>query len=979
MVHAVLTLIQRSLWIVLSLALFSTSGLAGDNAPGNVDETLPLLPRGVEFLEAVAPEPGTFAIGYRKYRLLNGLTVILHEDKSDPLVHVDVSYHVGSGREEMGKSGFAHFFEHMMFQGSEHVGDEQHFKIVAEAGGTLNGSTNMDRSNYYQTIPSNQLEKILWLEADRMGFLLPAVTQKKFEVQRETVKSERGQRVDNKPYGLLKERIGEALYPQGHPYSWPVLGYLEDLDGADVNDLKNFFLRWYGPNNATLTIGGDFDSKEVLSWVAKYFAPISRGPEVTMPLKSPAKLEKSRYISMQDNVALPMLHISYPTVFARHEDEAALGVLMSVIGQGKTSLLYKKLIKTGYATEAGAVHDCRELSCSFAIKILANPGAKGNKAKSLAELETILQDSFREFEAQGVEDDDLMQVKAGIVSSVIYALGSVRGRVSQLAYHEIFTQNPNYLSRDIAHFEQVSKEDVMRVYRNYIKDKPALVMSIVPTGEKNSIARTDTWHRQDRRPPSRIPIEEKDLAYRVVKDSFDRGSMPAAQAAPDISLPVIWRDSLANEVKILGAVNTETPTTTLNLVISAGQKDEPLDKLGLASLTAAMMNEATTNSSGEELSKRLGKLGSFVSFSADDESSSVQVRSLTRNLGATLDLVAEKLLSPSFDAADFERVKAQQMQSIGRSGKQARAMADTVYSQLLFGNNNSHAYPDSGTKETVSKLTIEDVKQFYRTYYSPKIAHIVVVSDLASAELRDKLAVFDSWRGSLPPGTVLNSYPNLYEPGEELKRKLYLVDKPGAAQAEIRIGYRSLPFDATGDYFRLGIMNYALGGTFNSRINLNLREDKGYAYAARSRFRGQKDYGYFTASAGVQSDVTAQALIEFDKEIEDFAASGPTAEELAFTKNSIRQRNALLYETPALKLRFLGEIQTHDLAEDFMNLQAEVLSDIGRGELKELAARYLRRRQMITVVVGDRSSLLPELKKLEYEIISMGNTESAGE
>ena len=293
--------------------LLAAAMVAGCSQPPPPEDDFASLPEGVTFVDAVERKPGDeVVIPYRRFELDNGLTVILHRDTSDPLVHVDVTYHVGSAREDVGKSGFAHFFEHMMFQGSENVGDEQHFKIVSESGGTLNGTTSTDRTNYFQTAPSNQLEKLLWLEADRLGFLLDAVTQEKFEVQRDTVKNERAQRVDNVPYGLLRERVGEAMYPEGHPYSWLTIGYVEDLDRVDVNDLKQFFLRWYGPNNAILTIGGDFDEAETLAWVAKYFGPVPRGPEVAKPDKPAFTLDADRYISLEDNVALPLCTSATP-------------------------------------------------------------------------------------------------------------------------------------------------------------------------------------------------------------------------------------------------------------------------------------------------------------------------------------------------------------------------------------------------------------------------------------------------------------------------------------------------------------------------------------------------------------------------------------------------------------------------------------------------------------------------------------------
>src|SRR5687768_2235386 len=314
-----------------------------------------LISAQTKLIEKVEQKGGEVVIPYQKYVLSNGLTLIIHEDHSDPVVHVDVTYHVGSAREEIGKSGFAHFFEHMMFQGSDNVGDEQHFKIVTESGGTLNGSTNRDRTNYYQTVPSNQLEKMLWLEADRMGFLLDAVTQRKFEIQRETVKNERGQNYENRPYGLVGEVIAKNLYPYGHPYSWLTIGYIEDLNRVNVNDLKNFFLRWYGPNNATVTIGGDVKSGDVVKLVEKYFGSIPRGPEVKPVVLDPVRIEKDRYVSYVDNFAkTPQLSFTYPTVPIYSKEMAALACLAQVLGQGNNSILYQELVKKQIALQASA-------------------------------------------------------------------------------------------------------------------------------------------------------------------------------------------------------------------------------------------------------------------------------------------------------------------------------------------------------------------------------------------------------------------------------------------------------------------------------------------------------------------------------------------------------------------------------------------------------------------------------------------------
>ena len=363
-------------------------------------------------------------IPYEKYVLPNGLILIIHEDHSDPVVHVDVTYHVGSAREEIGKSGFAHFYEHMMFQGSDHVKDEQHFKIVTEAGGTLNGSTNRDRTNYFETVPSNQLEKMLWLEADRMGFLLDAVTQQKFEIQRATVKNERGQNYDNRPYGLVFENASKNLYPYGHPYSWLTIGYVEELNRVNVNDLKNFFLRWYGSNNATLTVGGDVKPAEVVRLVEKYFGSIPRGPEANKVVVPAAIVDRDRYASYTDNYAkLPLLAIVYPTVPNYHKDMAALQCLAQVLGQGKNSMLYQQLVKKQLALQANASSQLSELAGEFFFQLVPMPG------KSLAQMDTLFRASLDSFEKRGVTDDDIAKFNGSMEAQQINGLQSVAGKV----------------------------------------------------------------------------------------------------------------------------------------------------------------------------------------------------------------------------------------------------------------------------------------------------------------------------------------------------------------------------------------------------------------------------------------------------------------------------------------------------------------------------------------------------------------------
>ena len=943
--------------LAIVLVMAGCSGKTSPNAATNGID----VPEGISLLEEITRTGDEVVIPYRKYRLDNGLTVVLHQDNSDPLVHVDVTYHVGSGREDIGKSGFAHFFEHMMFQGSVNVADEQHFKLITEAGGTLNGTTNQDRTNYFETVPRNQLEKMLWLEADRMGFLVPAVTQEKFEVQRETVKNERGQRVDNAPYGLLNERVGEAMYPEGHPYSWSTIGYIEDLNRADVNDLKRFFLRWYGPNNATLTIGGDFDESQTLAWVNKYFGSIPTGPAVASPKPTPVTLDADRYISLEDKVALPLVYMAWPTVHGRHPDEAPLDVLMNILGVGRTSLLYKNLVRDGVAVQAQAGHGCSELHCQFTLFALPNP----RSGKNLADIEKVLRDSLVEFETRGVLDDDLQRVKMGIVSGMIYGLESVSSKVSTLAFYETFTGNANYIQSDIARYEGVTKEDVVRVYEKYIKGQPAVIMSIVPEGQTDQIAHEDTWERYERTIPEG-PEDEGALALREPKDDFDRSQQPGASAGnPSLKLPPIWRGTVRNGVQVLGAVNDETPTTAIQLRLAVGQRHESLDKLGVASLAASLLNEATTDSTVEELSNRLDKLGSSIWVGSDDRTTTVTVRALSKNLDETLAIAAEKLLRPKLDPADFERVKGQTLQSIEMAKTNAGTTASDAIRKLLYGKNNAFAHPDQGTAASAASLTLDDVKAFITTHYTADRLSVLVVSDLPAERVTAGLeAALDGlWDRTSTEAPALETPPPL-EPGT-----LYFIDKPDAPQSEIRVGRRAIARDFTGEFFKLTLMNHGLAGNFNSRLNLNLREDKGYTYGARGSFLGDPDTGRYTMATAVRADSTAASLTEFRKELASYAAEGPTADEVAFMKASIGQRDAREYETPQQKLNFLSNILEYSLPDDFVEAQKRILAEVTEADLDKLAAERLSGpNDMIWVVVGDKKSLLPQIEELGFSI-----------
>lgn len=916
--------------------------------------------RLVEKVEKTGDE---VVIPYEKYELANGLTLVIHEDHSDPLVHVDVTYHVGSAREELQKSGFAHFFEHMMFQGSENVADEEHFKIVTESGGTLNGTTNRDRTNYFETVPSNQLETMLWLEADRMGFFLNAVTQKKFEVQRATVKNEKGENYDNRPYGRWSELNAAALYPYGHPYSWLTIGKVEDLDRVDVDDLKRFFLRWYGPNNATLTVGGDVDPKQVVSLVEKYFGVIPAGPAVE-PLKlAPPVLDKDRYVSYVDpNIRFPAILFTFPTVPRFHPDEAALDCLAEILGTGRSSYFYKRFVLTQKAIQASTFHPASELAGEFTMFVLPFPG------QTLSSFEAEMRQILADFAKEGVSEDDIIKFKANQESSIINGLASVSGKVSQLASYETFRGNPNGITEELERYLSLTREDVMRAFNKYIKDKPGVILSVLPD-ENTAPARPDNYVIPT---SGENPFPKTDytgLEYkRPVGDTFDRSKRPPLGPNPVVKVPDFWKETFDNGLKVIGTESTEIPVIALQLTINGGHKLDAYDptKSGLASLTADLMNESTQNYTSEQIQEELRKIGSTINVSAGDSYTTINIRSLKKNLDRTLELADEVLKRPAFTQEDFDRLKNQQLEGIKANQKDPAAIADQVYSRLLFGDKHIYSVPASGIEETVEKVTLEDVKNFYSKYYSPAVSELVIVGDADKGEILPKLNFLKQWEKK----TV--KLPELPVAGPVDKTKIYLVDKVSAPQSEIRIGYvTNMKYDVTGDYYKSYLMNFPLGGAFNSRINLNLREDKGWTYGARAYFSSDDDPGPYTVYAGVKAEVTDSAVMEIMRELTEYRDKGVSDEELVFMRSSIGQRDARNYETPWQKTSFLRRIVHYDLDKSFVEEQTKIVNTISKDEINALAKKNLQSDNMHILVVGDKASNLPKLQQLGYEIVEL--------
>ncbi|MBS1681795.1 MAG: insulinase family protein [Bacteroidetes bacterium] len=914
-----------------------------------------------KLIEKVDRKGGEIVIPYEKYVLSNGLTLIVHEDHSDPVVHVDVTYHVGSAREEIGKSGFAHFFEHMMFQGSDHVGDDQHFKIVTESGGTLNGTTNTDRTNYFETVPSNQLEKMIWLEADRMGFLLDAVTQKKFEIQRETVKNERGQNYDNRPYGLVQEVVSKNLYPYGHPYSWLTIGYIDDLNRVNVNDLKNFFLRWYGPNNATLSIGGDVQTADVVKLVEKYFGSIPKGPDVQNMNAPVYSLEGDRYVSLVDNYArLPQLSITIPTVPAYNADEPALDCLAEVIGQGKNSVLYQEIVKDQKALNAVAFSNTSELGGYFRITLIPSPKT------SLADSKKLIDEALKAFETRGVTDEDIEKFKGSFESQYINALQSVSGKTSLLANYQTFTGNPNQIGKDLDRYSKVTKEEVMRVYEKYLKGKPGVILSVVPKGQEANIAAPENYKiaQSNYKAPD---YGYAGLKYEKAKDNFDRSKMPGNGPNPAVKVPSFWKKDLENGIKSIGTQSTELPLITMSITIPGGHLLQATDtsKVGLARIFSLMMNEDTKNYTAEKMQAELEKLGSSITVGSGLDGITFRVQSLKKNIDKTLSLLNERMLNPKFTQVAFDRIQKQTIEGFKQAKSQPANVATNVFAKMNYGPSIL-GLSEMGTEYTIKNLKLADVEDYYKNYMTSKDTRLVVVGDVAEKEILDKMSFLKNLSSNEVKMPRIAPTPNVD------KTRIYLVDVPKAAQTEFRVGgVTGLKYDATGEYYTALLANYPLGGSFNSHLNMNLREDKGWTYGARSSFTGNKYTGSFTFSSGIRANATDSALTEVMNELKKYTSSGITDEELKFMKSAIGQNDALRYETLFQKAFFIDRILQYNLPANYVDQQSKILANLTKETVNKSAAKWIKPNEINILLVGDKNKILPGLNRLGYEIIEL--------
>lgn len=909
--------------------------------------------------KAKPEESAKLSIDFEKYELENGLDVVLHQDKSDPIVSLAIQYGVGSNREKTGRTGFAHLFEHMLFQESENVGQDQFFKKIQDAGGTLNGGTWKDGTIYFEIVPKSALEKIMWLESDRMGFLINTVTESAFNNQQEVVQNEKRQRVDNNPYGHTNWVLDKNIYPEGHPYNWQVIGELEDLQNATVEDVKEFYDKYYGPNNATLVLAGDFETEEAKALIEKYFGEIKSRQEVAKLEPQRVSIPETVRLYHEDNFAkAPQLNMVWPTVEQFTPDAYALDFLAEVLTRGKRAPLYKVLEKEKELTSRFfGYNNSQEIAGEFHIQVTANDG------KSLAEVEKGIFEAFALFEKEGITERDIERVKAGQETQFYNQISSILGKANQLANYNIFAGDPAFIEQDIENIKSVTKEDVMRVYNQYIKDKPYVMTSFVPKGQTDLIADNSI----------KAPVVEEEIKENVTKtiedkkteivktpSKFDRTIEPAEGPAPKLNIPTSWSAELSNGMKVYGIEQNEIPTVNFSLVIEGGHLLDDINKNGVANLMTDIMMEGTKNKTPLELEEEIEMLGANINMYTTRESIVIQVNTLVRNYDATITLVEEILLEPRWDEEEFARIKTSTINDIKRSDANPNTVANRVYNKLLYGENHIFSYPTSGTVESVEAITMADLKAFYNKNFSPSVSRFHIVGKIDTATAMDGLKKLEkNWAAK---EVTIPDYP---AENNRDKASLYFVDIPNAKQSVINIGYIALPRTSE-DFYPAEVMNYKLGGSFSGNVNLILREEKGYTYGARTGFSGSKIPGTFTASSSVRTNTTGESVSIFKDEIAKYK-EGISEDDLAFTKNALIKSNARRFETQFALLRMLQEMSDYGLDPNYIEGEEAIISNMTLEQHKALANKYLDESKMAYVVVGDATTQFAQFKDMDFD------------
>lgn len=912
-------------------------------------------------IEAVEPASETSLLPYESFTLENGLKVLFHVDRSDPVVAVSITAHVGSAREKPGRTGFAHLFEHLLFLESENLGPGGLDKLSARIGGSgANGSTSRDRTNYLQTVPNDALEKMLWAEADKLGWFINTVTEPVLAKEKEVVKNEKRQGVDNRPYGHMFYVLGKALYPEDHPYNWQVIGSLADLQAATLEDVKEFYRAWYTPNNVTLVVAGDFDTEQAKEWVEKYFAEIPRGPDIA-PLKPrPGVVEDTIKLFHEDNFAtLPQLTLTWPTVEEFHPDSNALAVLSDLLTEGKEAPLNEVLIdEEKLAAIVFTSPFESELAGQMILQVSAFDGT------DLDDVLEAIEAGFARFEDESIAEEDLQRIKTQQEVAFYNRLSSVLGKGAQLAHYSMFAGDPGYIDEDLKRLQSVTAEDVRRVYDTYIKDKPYVAASFVPRGEAELALEGSERAEVVIEPIVQGAEDEVDLSqtvsYKRTPSTFDRTIEPPYGETPKLSPPDVWKDELANGLGVYGITDTELPLVRFSLVLDGGHLLDTPDTAGTANMLAEILLKGTETKTPAEFEKALSLLGAEIEAGVSSERFEISGQTLARNLEETLGLIEEALLTPRWDEEEFDLAKARTLDSIKLAEGDPNALANRAFDYVTYGADSMRAVSALGSESSLRAITLDDLKVWHQANLTPSAASFRVVGDVTSSEVMEALeGLSENWTGGPPvPGRA--EAPTVPETSS-----IYFYDMPGASQSVFRFGKPSIT-RTDADYNRAQAINYRLGGGgFASRLTQELREGKGYTYGIRSGFFGTDTVGTFEISSGVRSNVTLEAASLVRDIMADYAATF-TEEDLEVTKGYFEKSQARRFESLGAKLSALNDIADYDLPSDFVARQIEDIMALSVEDVQALAGQLVTPDAMNYVIVGDAETQLERLSELGY-------------
>ena len=869
-------------------------------------------------------------IKYEKFVLDNGLTLLVHEDHKAPIVAVNIWYHVGSKNEKEGKTGFAHLFEHLMFNGSEN-NKEDYFKVMEKIGSTdMNGTTNNDRTNYFENVPTSALDIALWMESDRMGHLLGAVTQEILDEQRGVVQNEKRQGEDQ-PYGKVWELITKSTYPKGHPYSWTVIGSMEDLNAASLDDVKEWFKTYYGPSNAVIVLAGDIDSKTALEKVKKYFGDIPPGPPIAKYQSWVPKMIGTHRQIMQDRVPQARIFKVWNVPQWGTKEATLLNLFSDLLASGKISRLYKRLVyDEQVATNVSSYIDDAEISGQFYIDVTIKPGQDLSKVEKMIdeELATLLKNGPTEKELQRVKT----QYFAGFILG-IERIGGFGGKSDILASNMTYGGTPDYYKTTMNNVESATVKEITETANKWLSDG-VYILEVHPFPE-----------------------------LKALTESADRTKLPALGENPEVKFPLVERSTLSNGLKIVLAERQSIPVASFRLMVDAGYAADQSIKPGTAKLTMDMMDEGTKKLNSLEISEQLSLLGANLSTGSNLDYCIVSLNALKTNFDPSLDLFADVILNPSFPEKDFDRLKKNLLVTIQREKATPVQMGLRVFPQLLYGKNHAYGNPltGSGTESSVSSITNDDLVKFRNDWFKPNNATLVIVGDVTMAEIKPKLEkLFKDWkRGDVPVKNVTDV---------ELNKNsvVYIMDRPGSQQSIIFAGHVT-PKRNPEDEIAIRTFNDILGGIFTSRINMNLREDKHWSYGSFSILWDTKAQRPFFIYAPVQTDKTKESMIEIQKELAGVVNEKPITKE-EFEKDKENQTLSLpgSWETMDAVSGSITDIVTYNLPDDYYSKYASLVEAQTIDEVQKAANKLVKPNQLVWVVVGDRAKIEESIKSLGY-------------